>query len=359
MVAALGNGRPARRLAVVGVLALTLSGACATESGGGRVTDLTYVSSGGAVRDAIVEAWQKPYQATTPGVRFANTSPPDLQQLRAQVERGLVGWNIVSVAPWQAAPDCGTVYEPLTVVDVDRGQFPAGVHGECFVATFRYGLVFAYNTKEWPDPESAPKAAQDFFDVEKFPGKRGVAAVVADGILEWALLGAGVDPANLYPLDVDRALEGWEAIRPHTVWTATPDDLLRLAATNQVDLYLLPQPYAFAALEAGADIMPVWDVTVTAVSALAIPRKSPYQAEALAFLSYVLRPEQQERIAEALSVAPTNTDAEPALPENGARVDVFGPANTGTVVAMDHDWWSQNWIGTFAEFRDWLASAAE
>lgn len=355
MVAGLGNRRPARRLAVVALLSLVLSSACAIDSGTGRVTDLTYVSYGGVVQDGMIEAWQEPYRANTPGIRFVNTSPPDMRQLRAQVEQGVVGWNIVSAAPWQTLQNCGTVYERLNLPDVDLDQFAADLRGDCFAAAFRYGLVFAYNAEKWPDPQAAPQTVQDFFDLEKFPGKRGVVPALADGILEWALIADGVDPANLYPLDVDRALAKWETIRAETVWAPTADDLLRLVTSEEVDMHLLTQPYVLAALDAGEQITPVWHVTMTGVSGLAIPRGAPYQVEAQAFLSYVLQPESQARIAELLGVAPANDDAEPTLSENGAKVDVFGPANTGTVAAVDQVWWSQNWADVFTEFDSWMA----
>src|SRR5690606_10253815 len=140
--------------------------------------------------------------------------------------------------------------------------------------------------------------------LEKFPGKRGVVSTLADGILEWALLADGVDPANLYPLDVDRALAKWETIREQTVWAANADDLLRAVISEQVDMQVLTQPYTLAALDEGAQITPVWHITMTGVSGLAIPRGAPYRTEAQAFLSFVLRPEQQARIAELLGVAP-------------------------------------------------------
>jgi putative spermidine/putrescine transport system substrate-binding protein len=357
MVAAVGNGWRSRRLAAVSVLAVALTSACGT-GGSGRITELTYVSYGGATQDAMIAAWQEPYRSVESGIRFVNTSPPDMAQVRAQVENGAVGWNLVSTAPWQAIQNCGSIYERLDVPDLDLGQFPPDLHGECFVTDYRYGLIFAYNAVKWPDPATAPQTVQDFFDVQKFPGKRGVVPALADGILEWALIADGVDPASLYPLDVDRALARWETIRADTVWAPNAENLQELVTSAQVDLQLLVQPSALAALDAGAQIVPVWDTTMTSVSGLAIPRGSPYRKEAEAFLSFVLQPAQQARIAELLGVSPINLGAQPTWSENGAKVDAFGEANDGTSVAVDQVWWSQNWTETSTKFNTWRTPPA-
>ncbi|MBX6750038.1 MAG: extracellular solute-binding protein [Micromonosporaceae bacterium] len=333
--------------------AVVLVAGCGVRPTPVRATELTFVSYGGVIQQAIVDAWQTPYRGVRPGIRFINTSPPDLGQIRAQVDAGAVGWNIVTVPPGHAIENCGTLYEKLKVPGLDDDQFAPGTHGECFVAALRYSVIFSYNTEKWPDPEAAPKAVADFFDVERFPGKRGVAATLTDGILEWALLADGVDPASLYPLDVDRALAKWASIRDHTTWTANADQLLALVRSQEVDMQLLLQPHTLAAIDREVPIAPVWDVTLTTVSGLAIPRGSAYTEHALQFLSFVLQPNQQSRIAEVTAVEPVNRDADPNRSVNSNSVNAFGPANTGTTVAIDQQWWGQNWADALAEFNAW------
>jgi len=355
MVAAVGGRRVMRMLATTAATtaAVVLVAGCGVRTTPAKATELTFVSSGGVVQQAMVNAWQTPYRDVRPGIRFVNTSPPDVAQVKAQVEAGAVGWNIVAVPPGHAIENCGTLYEKLTVPGLDDDQFAPGTHGECFVAVLRYSVVFSYNTERWPDPETAPKTVADFFDVERFPGKRGVAATLTDGVLEWALLADGVDPASLYPLDIDRALAKWESIRDHTTWTATADELLGLVRSEDLDMQLLLQPHTLVAIDREVPIAPVWDVTLTNVSGLAIPRGSAYIEHALQFLSFVLQPEQQSRIAEVAGVDPVNRDADPTRSVNSNSVNAFGPANTGTTVAIDQQWWGQNWAAAVARFHAW------
>lgn len=355
MVAAAGGRHVTRMLATTAAAAaIVLVAGCGVRTTPARATELAFVSHGGVFQQAMVDAWQAPYRSVRPGIRFINISPADVGQIRAQVDAGTVGWHIVTVPPGHAIENCGTLYEKLNVPGLDKDQFLPDTHGECFVAVLRYSMVFSYNTEKWPDPETAPKTVADFFDIERLPGQRGVAATLTDGILEWALLADGVDPASLYPLDVDRALAKWESIREHTTWAATADELLALVRSEDVDMQLLLQPHTLAALDRNVPIAPVWDVTLTNVSALAIPRGSAYVEQALHFLSYVLQPSQQTRIAEVTAVEPVNLDAKPNRSDNSNAVNAFGPANAGTTVSIDQQWWGQNWASVSTNFHTWL-----
>jgi putative spermidine/putrescine transport system substrate-binding protein len=332
----------------IGVL---LSG---TPSHGQTPVTLTYVSYGGTGQDAQIRAWQEPYSAKNPNVKFANTSPPDPAQVKAQVMTKSVQWHIVSTSPYLATQNCGTLYEKLSIPDIDRSQLPPGVVGECYIADFRYSLVFSYSADRWPNPADAPKTIADFFDTKKFPGKRGVVKAVQDGILELGLLAEGVEPAAVYPLDVERALKKWSTIKADTIWAANPGALLQLVTSKQVDMQVLVQARSQAALDAGANIIPVWHQTLTSTNGLAIPKGASNLAEAQKFLSFVLQPESQARMASFAGVAPSNLMAKPTYTPNGHKVNAFGPANTGTTFQIDPGWWGQNINRVTERFTRWI-----
>lgn len=237
-------------------------------------------------------AWQEPYTAKNPHIKFNNTSPPDPSQVKAQVMTQSVQWNLVSAAPLLATQNCGTLYEKLSIPDLDRSQFPPGIVGECYIGDFRYSLVFSYSADKWPDPATAPKTLADFFDTKKFPGKRGVVKNVQDGLLEQGLLADGVKPETIYPLDVERALKKWATIKSDTIWAANPGALFQLV-TSSVDMQFLVQARSQAALDAGANMVPVWDMTVTSLNGLAVPKGSANLPELQKFLSFVLQPESR------------------------------------------------------------------
>ncbi len=334
--------------------------ACSSEPETTSATDpdgkvnLTYVSYGGTGQQAQIDAWQKPYTAANPNVTFSNTSPPDPAQVKAQVLSGQVKWDIVTTAPYLAAQNCGTLYEHLNIPGVDESEFAPGTIGDCYVTDFRYSLVLAYNSKKWTDPSKAPKTLADFFDLKKFPGKRGVVPTVQDGFLETALLADGVKPDDLYPLDVDRALGVWDRVKSETIFAANPGALLQAITSKQVDVWILVQARSQAALDAGADMVPVWDQTVTSIDGLAIPKGSPHKEEAEKFLGFLLQAEQQAKMASLAGVGPVNLKAEPTYSENGKKVNAFGPANTGTTVQADAEYWGKNYNQISTRVTQWL-----
>jgi putative spermidine/putrescine transport system substrate-binding protein len=350
------KSRSTRTIAMASLLTvgglLVLSGTSYSQS----PLRLTYVSYGGTGQDAQIKAWQEPYTAKNPNITFTNTSPPDPAQVKAQVMTKAVQWNVVTTAPYLAQQNCGTLYEKLTIPGLDMSQFPKGVIGECYVADFRYSLVFSYSADKWPDPAKAPKTLADFFDTKKFPGKRGVVRAVQDGLLEQALLAEGVPADKMYPLDVERALKKWSTIKDDTVWAANPGALLQLITSKQVDMQFLVQARSQAALDAGANMVPVWDTTVTSVDALAVPKGSPNLDEIQKFLSFVMQPDQQARMATLAGIGASNLKAVPTYTANGNKVNAFGPANTGKTLQVDFDWWSKNFNQTVERFTQWLNS---
>ncbi len=347
-------------LVTVGLLAACASNPSstptATKSASADTTpvNLTYVSYGGTGQQGQIDAWQTPYTAAHPNVTFSNTSPPDPAQVKAQVLSDAVQWNVVTTAPFLANQNCGTLYEKLTIPDVDKKQLASSaVIGDCYISDFQYSLVFSYNADKWPDPATAPKTLADFFDTKKFPGKRGVVPNVQDGVLETALLADGVKPSKLYPLDVDRALNEWDKIKSDTIFAANPGALLQLITSKQVDMEILVQARSQAALDAGANIVPVWDKTVTSIDGIAIPKGSPNKAAIEQFLSFILQPTQQAKMASLTGVVPNNKESKPTYTANGNKVNAFGPANTGTNVQVNAEYWSKNYNQISARFTQW------
>jgi putative spermidine/putrescine transport system substrate-binding protein len=346
---------------VVGLLASCSSGPASSDPAPSSTKEdtapvkLTYVSYGGTGQQAQIDAWQVPYTAENPNVTFANTSPPDPAQVKAQVTSGEVKWNIVTTAPYLATQNCGTLYEKLTIKGIDKSQFDPGEIGECYITDFRYSIVLSYNKDKWPDAATAPKTLEDYFDTKAFPGKRGVVPTVQDGFLETALLADGVSPKKMYPIDVDRALAKWDTIKSDTIFAENPGSLLQAITSGQVDMQLLVQARSKALLDTGANVGVIWDKTVTSIDGLAIPKGSPHKEAIEKFFSYLLQPAQSAKMAELAGAGASNTAAKPKYTDNGNAVNAFGPANTGKVtMQIDANYWGKNYNKVQAQVTNWL-----
>jgi putative spermidine/putrescine transport system substrate-binding protein len=320
----------------------------------GDVT-LTFVAYGGVGQEAMIKYYQQPYSKEHPNVTFINTSPPDVAQVKAQVESGAILWDVVATAPAAATQNCGTLFEPLDFSGVDTSNLVEGTIGECYIGNFINASPFAYRTDAFPDPSKAPKKIEDFFDVEKFPGQRGILTNLQNGILEYPLLADGVEPADLYPLDVDRALAKLDTIRDVTTFAPNVGALQQAVGSNQVDMFLLADSRLVPLMNEGADITVVWDVTVASINCFAVPKGSPKKEAAQRFLATIVSPEAVAGITETLGTAPVNLAAELNLSENAKKVEVYGDANTGETVLQDVQWYADNFNEVTAKLTNWLA----
>ncbi|WP_144874580.1 extracellular solute-binding protein [Microbacterium sp. 1.5R] len=352
-------------IAAVGALAVTavLSG-CAgsaapatSESGApaaGPVT-ITYVGYGGAGQDAQIEAWQKPYTEAHPEVTFVNTSPPDVAQVKAQVDAGAVQWDVIATAPYAAEQNCDTLFEPLEIeLTVPEGDLVDGAVGECYTANWINATPLAYRTDAFPD--GGPETIEDFFDVEKFPGSRGMVTNLQNGILEYAAIAGGADHDDLYPLDVDAALDELDTIRSSTTFAPNVGALQQAVSSGQVDMFFLPDSRIVPLLQEGTDVTVVWDVTIASINAFAVPKGSPNKAAVEDFLASVMEPGPVAKISELLGVAPINSAAEPTLDEFTSTVEAYNTdTNTGTTVLQDIPWYTENFNDASTKLTNWLA----
>ena len=358
--------RSTRVLGTIGAMVLTVAlaacgssdGATASTSsaasgagGAGENAELTFVGYGGDGQNAMIKSWQEPYTKAHPGVSFVNTSPPDV----AQVQADAVNWDVMAVAPAAAEQNCGTLFEPITYTGVAKSDLVDGAIGKCYVGNWVLSTPMAYRTDAFPDPSKAPKTIKDFFDTKKFPGQRGVVTNLQNGILEYPLLADGVSPDKMYPLDIDRALKKWDTIRKDTTFAPNVGALQQAVGSKQVDMFLLSDSRLVPLINQGMGITIVWDETVASLNGTAIPKGSKNAAAAQEFLSSVTAPGPAAAIAENVGVTPVNKTAKPNLQGAAAKVQVYGPDNTGTTLLQDIGWYSKNFNEATTKLTNWLA----
>ena len=212
--------KAARALCAWGVAVLGL--------GAGGET-LTVVSWGGAYEQASRGAVLEPFTAET-GIEVAvEVYNGGLAQIRAQVETGNVYWDVVDLERADAARACDEGL--LEFVDLDQlapapdgtspaEDYPAEAVTECGGGLLYYSTVVAYNTEVLAG--ARPATIADFFDLERFPGRRGMRRSPLVN-LEFALLAGGVPVSEVYGTlatveGVARAFRKLDGIKDSIVW---------------------------------------------------------------------------------------------------------------------------------------------
>lgn len=337
------------RLLGTAILAVILSPAAAMA----QTQSITIVNPGGPYLEATLEAWGKTFTEKT-GIEVRGDSPQSLPKIQQMVEAGNVTWDVVEVPPVFTLRHCGTLFEELTPNLVDPDRVIAGFGNACGVPDAGYANLMLYSTQTYPD--GGPQNWADFFDVEKFPGKRGLWQGAEGVNLELALLADGVAPEDLYPLDLDRAFAKLSELKPHIVFWATGAQSTQMMETGEVDMIMAWSSRAYPALKNGAPFEPVWNQHIIYNNVLAVPKGAPNKDASEAYIRHALEDAQQARLTELYPVTPALIGASPNLDEAGQKVFAGLPERANSAIRLDLQWVADNSEEIQRRWVEWLNS---
>ncbi|HEX9771310.1 MAG TPA: extracellular solute-binding protein [Kiloniellales bacterium] len=350
--------------AAAGLLALGIAGAKA---------DITVVSWGGAYS----ASQQKAYGDTWKGgnIHWENYNG-GLGEVRAQVEAGNVAWDIVDVLPHEGRVGCDEgLFEELP-----RDKFIAAPDGtpmdedimvkvpnKCVVPQIFWSYMAFYDEKTFPNEK--PTTIADFFDLEKFPGKRGI-HTWPNALIEMALLADGVEVKDLYDVmstdeGIDRAFAKLDTIKDDVVFWSAGAKPLELVKSGETSMALAYNGRVGAAiLSEGESFVPIWDGQVIEEEWLVMVKGTKNYDEALDFLIHASAPEQQAGQAKWINYGPMRKSGLDIIAANepwyntGVNVMPHMP-NREEVMARsvfaNPDWWADNGAEVAERYTAWMA----
>lgn len=194
---------------------------------------------------------------------------------------------------------------------LDRSKFLGADKVECGVPEAISATVLAYDKDKLPN---GPKTIADLFDLQKFPGKRGLYKT-PDTTLEWALIADGVATEDVYkvlgtPEGVDRAFRKLDTIKKDVIWWTSGAQPVQLLADGQVVMTAAFNGRIYDAVKnSDRHFEIVWDAHTWGSTVWTIPRGTPHREEAYKFIAYASSPRAQADFARYFPYAPTNKDA--------------------------------------------------
>jgi putative spermidine/putrescine transport system substrate-binding protein len=333
----------------LGVAGATLLGTLGCGGGGSAGEGLVFTSYGGAFQTAQANAWIKPYSKET-GTEIRQDEPTDYAKLQSMVENNQVIWDVVDVGNDFGLQSTADLLEPLDYSVIDKGSILEGYASKYRVANIIYSNVLAYNTEQI---DGTPSSWVDFFDTQKFPGERGLYKNPSQ-TLEAALLGDGVPPENLYPLDVDRALNKLDTIKDQIVWWETGAQSQQQVADGEVALVSAWNGRVQTAINAGAPVKIQWNQNMQTADFLVVPRGTPDKEEAMKLIAYCVSGENNHRISEFIEYAPVNEKSISKLdPKVASQLPT---AYRDVSVTYNDEWWDNNREAVTERFNKWLIS---
>lgn len=334
--------------------------------------DVTVMSWGGAYGEAQTEAFVKPFTAATGKPTIMVDSDNPAPAIKAMVEAGNVTVDVANVEYADAIRLCDEgVLEPIDAASLPAGadgtpaadDFLPGAVTECGVSTDIWSNVFAYDTTKFPE---GPKVVADFFDLEKFPGKRGLRKG-AKSVLELALLGDGVPASEVYavlatPEGVDRAFAKLDTIKANVVWWEAGSQAPQLLADGEVAMTTAYNGRIFAAAQnEGKPFQIVWDGQIYENEMFVVPKGAPNMADAMEFVAFATSTEGLRASAQQISYGPARKSSmkEPIIFKDGktemASHLPTAPENMGNALETSSEFWVDHDAELNERFQAWLA----
>ena len=336
--------------------------------------DITVMSWGGAYGAAQTEGHLKPYTAATGVATVMVDSDNPAQPIKAMVEANNVTIDVASVEYADAIRLCDEgLLESISIDDLPAGadgtsaaeDFLAGAVTDCGVSTDIWATVFAYDTTKYA--ADAPKTAADFFDLEKFPGKRGIRKG-AKAVLEFALMADGVPAGEVYtmlgtPEGVDRALAKLDTIKSEVVWWEAGAQPPQLLADGEVVMTTAYNGRIFnAAIGEGKPFQIVWDAQIYENEMYVIPKGAPDVAGSLEFIKFATSTEGLRAQAQYISYGPARKSSmkEELVFSDGKTVMAphlpTAPENLTNALESNFEFWVDKDAELNERFNAWLAS---
>ncbi|MEM8792744.1 MAG: ABC transporter substrate-binding protein [Pseudomonadota bacterium] len=336
---------------------------------------ITVVSWGGAYTKSQVEAYHKPWIAKTGNQIVSEDYNGGLSEIKAQVEAGNVTWDIVDVELSDAVRAC----DEGLAEEIDMSILPPAPDGTpaakdfiagtldvpCAVPTIVWSTIFAYDSSEIAD---GPKTIADFFDLEKFPGKRGIRKSPKAN-LEMALMADGVPADEVYDVlstseGVDRAFAKLDSIKSEVVWWEAGAQPPQLLADGEVAMTTAYNGRIFNAV--AAEDKPfniVWDGQVWDLDLWIIPKGAPNKEAAKDFLAFSTDTERLAGQASWISYGPTRKSSSALVGSYHSKPDLAmgpqmptAPENFANALQNNFEFWADNQDELNERFNAWLAN---
>ena len=274
--------------------------------------EVVFASWGGSFQDALRSAMLEP-AAGALNITVKEDTTNGIQDVRAQITAGAVAWDVTE----QDLPSCETLsregsLEPIDYSIVDTTGIPKELIHDNYIGFINFTKVIAYRKDAFGD--NGPSNWAEFWDLENFPGKRGMHGKVNYN-LEAALMADGVPMAEIY--DTLATNEGkaraWDKlgeIAPEvTVWYRGGSQSAQLLRDGEVDVIHMGHNRVESVIASGIDVAYAFDGGTMDVDCLLVPKGAPNKDNAMRLINELLSAEAQARLAVTMPLGPVNSGA--------------------------------------------------
>jgi putative spermidine/putrescine transport system substrate-binding protein len=317
--------------------------------------EVRYYSTGGTYGEALEEAYFKPFEEKCGVEVIPVSSKRTFEQLVQMHEAGHYQYDMGSSLGYEFplgiekgiyARLPHNFWDGIEQNMIEQGMSEYGAWNSTF------SHVLAYSTNALPE-EFGENGWADFWDVEKYPGKRSLND--DPRALVFALLADGVAPEDIYPVDYDRAFAKMDAIRPHILfWWKAGDQPAQGIVNGEIVAASAFNGRVSSRAQAGEPIANTWNQHLFQVGWNVVIEDAPNERNAVALLRFMQNPEGQAKQAEMTQYLGANKAAFELLPPE--ITEILASAHLDDPHAIyDQDWWTANIEDATERWNKWRA----
>ena len=312
-------------------------------AGTGEVLVYSY---GGSFTENLRRYVFAPFTKAT-GIRVVDVTADFAEpQIKAMSAAKRVDWDIAFVSPffqgYVEMQQAGT-FLPIDYSlwdDEALKGVPESARLTDAVIAFQNATLLVYDERAFP--KSGPKNWADFWNVNEFPGPRGLNGGGGPSPLLIALMADGVAHKDLWPLTddkIDRALKKLDEIKPHiTKWWTAGGEPIQLLLNREYALTSAFDGRTLAAIKQGAPIRIVWDGATLGDNHWTVLKGGPNSENAQKFIAFVNRAEIASAFTQWTGYPGPNLNQLKYLPADLVPLISINPDNAAKTVRLDTDW---------------------
>ena len=326
-------------------------------SSAAHARDLTVVARGETMPEAMRQVYVQPFANATGLHTQLESWDGGVDNLRTRAKSPDSVWDVVEVNAEELATGCAEgQFERVDWSAVGgKDHYLAQGVSDCGVGATVSNLVLAWDRDKFP----ATPTWTDFWDIAKYPGKRGLLKG-ARGNLEIALIADGVSPPDVYKVlatsdGVDRAFRKLDQLKPYIVCWQTGAEAAHILGSGAVLMTMAPSArIATANRSEHRNFGIQWNASLYQVDSWVILKGSPNLRVAQQFLYFAGTPAIEGRLFDVTGNSGLAKGANDELSPDQVQFSPSNASNLNAAVRMDTGFWHDNMAKLQQRFDAWL-----
>lgn len=323
---------------------------------------LVVVSWGGSYSAAQRKALYEPFMKETNAVILEDEWSGDMAKIRAMVETGNYTGDVYDAESSMVLAGCDeNIWERIDYkkLGISPDELLPGAANDCGVGSISWSAILAYDKDQITG--EGPKSWADFWNVKKFPGKRGLYKNPRF-TFEAALLADGVAVDKIYdvlrtPEGISRAFAKLDEIKPYIVWWDSGSMVPQLLASKEITMSLAWNGRISSAIDDDQrNFAIVWNGQLLEYEFWVIPKGDPRADLALKFIAFATRADRLADLTNYISYGPLRKGAEKFIKPSVLKNLPTAPDHLRNYVRLDTAFWADNNEALTEQFQVWLSN---